>query len=257
MTFRAVVSCVVALLVVFLAASVVMAEVGLPAPIATELTLFPGAKVLNGNSLPGGNHVAMVNFGKASITEVYGYYKAKMIENGFTIETDIQGTSIIASKGNIDAMVDLDTQKGETVGTLSITGGNDGPTAPPAPPTPPASPTPSASSEKPSISMAGPDSQAKYPAEVAAIVKQYPGSMVMTSNRKANGIGVLLTMKGCSLADAVAYYKSALSKGGWEMDGEENVQGGAVLGFKKDKQGFTVIIRDVTEALVVTINLDQ
>ena len=255
---KSVVSFILALLVVFAIVSTAVAGVELPGPIAKELTLFPGAKVLNGNSLPGGNHVAMVNFGKSPIPEVYNYYKDKLIENGFTIQTEVMGTSIIAKKGNLDAVVDLDTKNGETVGTLSISGENDGPAAPPAPPTPPASPAPSASIEEPSISMAGPGGGAKYPAEIAAIVKQYPGSMIMSSRQMADkGASVLLAIKNSSMADVVAFYKAEITKGGWNKEDEVNNQGNTILGYKKDGQELMAVIRDAGEALIVTLTFEK
>ena len=169
MTSRSILSCVVALLIIVGVASAALAGGDLPGPIATELTQYPGSTVLNGSSLPGGNYIANMNFGQASVSDVYNYYKAKMIENGFTIQTEVQGTTIIAKKGDMDAVVDLDTRNGATVGTLSITGKTGGqastggapPAAPPAIPqvaTPPAA----APSSPGNLSIGTPGGQAKY-----------------------------------------------------------------------------------------------
>lgn len=100
MTRRSIYCCVVALFVVAGFMSDGLAQGRLPGPLATELTQYPGSKVLNANVLPGNNFVANMNFGEASVSEVYSYYKNKMIKNGFTIQAEVGGATIIGKKGH-------------------------------------------------------------------------------------------------------------------------------------------------------------
>ena len=239
------------------AAAPAAAGIDLPKPIAAELTLFPGATVLSGNSLPGGNYVASVNFGQVSLSKVYNYYKAKILANGFTIQTELMGTTIIASKGDINALVDLESEQGGTVGTLSITKDNGGQAqAAQAMPQPDPS-TGNSGMSAGKMSMAGMGGQADYPDELAHIVKPYPGGMIMTSQKVDDGATVLLAIKNCSLADAVSYYQTGISDSGWNKEEEITSGGNVIMGYTKGDQELMVVVRDAGEALVVTLTLEK
>ena len=251
MQLRTILTYCFALFIVVGFVSAVLAGGGLPEPLASELTQYPGSRVLNASSLPGNNYIANMNFGKDSVSKVYEYYKAKMMENGFTIQAEVGGTSIIGKKGNMDAVVDLDTQNGMTVGTLSLTGGSDTKASVEDAPPPPTS----ADTESGDVSMGMPGSQADYPDDLGNIVKQYPGSMVMTSMNNSNDINAMLTKPDCSVAEVAAYYKKEMSKAGWEIEGEMTQPERLLLEYKKSGRQFIVNVSGVKDAVIIILAL--
>ncbi|WDP89365.1 MAG: hypothetical protein HUN04_06355 [Desulfobacter sp.] len=222
---------------------------------ADEFTLFPGLKVIRAQSSPDGSHVAQVSFGQSLLPDVFEYYKTKLTENGYTIKHTMQERSIIAEKPNMNAVISLDTQKGETVGMLALD------VKPPRPaastPVPPVV-SPKQKEPEGKMNMAGLlGGKTKYPAELAAIVDLYPGSSIMLSREKGKDVGVMMTAKGVPAADAVLFYKTEILQKGWALAFDEANEGGTVLGFTKESREVTAVIRDAGEALIITLDLKK
>ena len=259
MTGRLILSSVIALFITFLSMSAAVAAGGLPEPLATELTQYPGSKVLDARSLPGNNHIAQMDFGRVRANAVYKYYKNKMIKNGFTIQVEVDGTTIVGKKGNLDVVVGLEERNGSTFGTLSLIGPSE-PDKPGGNKTPAAKAPPRPKKKEAtgtSVSMASPEKQADYPAKLKKIVPQYPGSMVVTVLKNSKRINAMLGKKNCSLAEAAAYYKKHISKAGWKFEGEMNRPPRLLMEYSKSGRQFVINIIETNNAVAITLALSD
>lgn len=229
------------------------AEEKMPERINSELTLFPGATVIKGQTKPSGSHFARLNFGNTSLLEVFTYYKSKLLENGFTIKHELANRSLIAEKSNIDAFINLESRKGKTYGMIGLEIKKNVETATVDQPAP--APVSKGEEKMDMATLLG--GKTKYPQELAAIIAPFPESTIMISRNSPKGISVMLSAKGKPAEDALHFYRQGITRKGWKKEFDETQQGNTVLGFTKEKKELTATIRDAGEALIISLSLKQ
>ena len=109
-------------IVAFMVSSVALAALKLPEEIEAEFTQYPGSKVTN-STAAGSMFMASLDCGTDSVDEVFDYYKARIMENDWTIEFESKSEnnySIKVNKESLEGSVIVFSDGEATVVNLAI-----------------------------------------------------------------------------------------------------------------------------------------
>ncbi|MCK5706852.1 MAG: hypothetical protein KAI43_04305 [Candidatus Aureabacteria bacterium] len=97
--------------------------------------------------------------------------------------------------------------------------------------------------------------EAEYPEDLAAIVKQFPESTVISSAKTKQDINAILSAEGKQAKEVMDYYKSSLTTAEWEIVTEMDHGNVKALEFKKDDQELIVTFMCMPEGVMITLAL--